>query len=446
MRGRFIPVKIGHALIVAAILVIYGFEAHARRHAMPLPAMRSDQAAYLQYAKQIRESGYTFVGDRNRMPVFPFLLSLIYRPGMSEQEFLTVAQSFNVNLTIILLLLLFLIWRRFFPYFYSIALLVATAFGVFIYRAGVVQVEPLFYFISFAAFLFLLRMLTAPTYLVALLGGATCGLAFLTKASALAALAIWGVIFLTQCFVSTRRSAGFHWRGLVRRLLLGALLITSFVLSVFPYIWTSRQRYGQFFYNVNSAHYMWCDSWPEALSYTDKLQNPAARAAALNELPSFKKYWRTHSSHQVLTRFLRGLESLSTRSIKAVGYYKFVAFLALVALVLIVKNQQRFWNWLVSVPAAAIFCFLFFGVYVMLYAWYGAVVTDSRFVLMLFLPFTFSASIVVCELARDRVIALGRLKYPAISVAAAALIALAFIDVAYNAARIVQARRLDEAA
>ena len=122
-QGGFIVV------IVLAILSVYGLEAQARREVIVTPANQGDQAAYLAYAKQMHDSGYTVVGRRNRMPVFPFLLSLIYRPGLSETQFLTRAQSFNINLSILILLLLFLIFRKSFRPFYALALLVMTAFG-----------------------------------------------------------------------------------------------------------------------------------------------------------------------------------------------------------------------------------------------------------------------------------------------------------------------------
>src|ERR1051325_8422756 len=83
------------AALVLAILAIYGCEAHARRQLMATPASLGDQGAYLAYAQQMSETNYTLTADRNRMPIFPFLLSLIYRPGESEVEFLTRAQSFN---------------------------------------------------------------------------------------------------------------------------------------------------------------------------------------------------------------------------------------------------------------------------------------------------------------------------------------------------------------
>ena len=101
------------ALIVLVILAIYGIEAHGRRHEKPAPATLGDQDAYLGYARHMYESNYTVTENRNRMPVYPFLLSLIYRPGMTEDEFLVRAQSFTVNLSIVLLLLLFFIFRKF---------------------------------------------------------------------------------------------------------------------------------------------------------------------------------------------------------------------------------------------------------------------------------------------------------------------------------------------
>src|SRR3954451_23835749 len=89
----------GIAALVLAILVIYALEAHARRQLMPTSASLGDQGAYLAYAQQMAESNYAVIGARNRMPIFPFLLSLIYRPGESEAQFLARAQAFNVNLS-----------------------------------------------------------------------------------------------------------------------------------------------------------------------------------------------------------------------------------------------------------------------------------------------------------------------------------------------------------
>src|SRR2546423_14913945 len=227
LRGR------GVILGVLAILTIYGFEAHARSRQKSSPAMLGDQDAYLGYARHLYESNYTVTEDRNRMPVYPFLLSLIYRPGMSEEEFLLRAQAFTVNLAIVLLAVLFLILRRFFPPWPALGLLATTAFGVFIYRAGKAQVELLFYFVSFCAFVLLLQLFVRPRWWLAALAGATTGLAHLTKASVLPALGIWAVVFGAGIIWAERPD---RWR----RLVLLAIVIAVFFAVVFPYIRTSK--------------------------------------------------------------------------------------------------------------------------------------------------------------------------------------------------------------
>jgi hypothetical protein len=424
------------ALLVIAILALYGFDAHKARARAPLQP-HADEAAYLEYAKHLRLSHYKYEGDRNRMPVYPFLLSRLYRVGMDDEELLIRARVFNVNLTILLLLALFLFFRKTFPPLYAIALLFATAFGVFIYRAGFVNVEPLFYFIAFIAFVLLVRMLVEPGFVLAIVAGIICGIAFLTKASALAALPIWVAMFLmpTRVFPGWR----FLLRPFVRRLALAGFLIASFLISVWPYIWTSKQHYGAFFYNVNSAHYMWCDSWPQALRYSEQLRTPKSRMAALERLPSAKSYFRTHSIPQAISRTADGLGSLSKRSLKAVGYYKFVLLLGLAAAILIVQHRNTFAGWIDRNLSAVVFVLLYLVAYALLYAWYGAVVTDSRFVLTLFLPSVFSLSIVIAKLGAEHTIALARREASLTTVVAWILIALALIDVAYNAVRMVQA-------
>jgi len=430
-RGGFIVV------IVVAILSVYGLEAQARREVIVPPANQGDQAAYLAYAKQMHDSGYTVVGRRNRMPVFPFLLSLIYRPGLSETQFLTRAQSFNINLSILILLLLFLIFRKFFPTFYALALLVMTAFGVFVYRSGLVQTEVLFYFLSFCSFLLLVRMLTAPRWWLAILSGAATAIAHLTKASILPALGLWAVVFLGQSFWEYRAQPDTRLPEALRRFGLLLLVIGTFGAVIFPYIRTSKQIFGHYFYNVNSTFYMWCDSWPEAVAFTKAYDNSrGGRDFPPDQVPSPVKYWREHSAAQVAYRLGHGLKTLATRSAKATGYYKFVLLFILTAAVLASRQRQLACRLIAENPFAAIFCFLFFFSYVFLYAWYDAIVSDSRFILSLFLPFVFVASTLVLGLGKDRTFALAGRRISFVELFAACLICLVLTDIAYNALRI----------
>ena len=307
---------------------------------------------YLHYAMRER---LRFVGYRNRMPIFPFLLSRLYRPGEGEADILARAQAFSVILSVALLLILAAIFRQYFSRLGSIALLVATAFGVFVYRVGTVHVEPLFFVVNFGAFVLLWQMLLTPRWWLALLAGVILGLAFLTKASALPAWPCWGAVFIAQSFGPRGTMTEPRGHYLLMRCALLMLLSATFLLVVWPYIWTSKQRYGQFFYNVNSAHYMWCDSWPEARAYLGRLQGPPVDNPAAPELPSFAKYWRQHTAGEMISRLLRGLLSLSKRGFKAVGYYKYTAVLGTIALVLSIRRRARTRELLARQPFAVIF-------------------------------------------------------------------------------------------
>ena len=422
--GRFFGRR---AIIVGllAILTVYAFEAYARNREHSSAGTLGDQSAYLGYARHLYESNYTVTEDRNRMPVYPFLLSLIYRPGMSEDEFLVRAQTFTVTLSILLLAFLFLIFRMFFPGWPALGLLAATAFGVFIYRAGRAQVEVLFYFVSFCAFVLLLQLFVRPRWWLALAAGATSGLAHLTKASVLPGLAIWAVVF----------AAGIIWgadRG--RRLATIALVLGSFLAVVFPYIQTSKRIYDSYFYNVNSTFVMWCDSSTEGYEFLNAHGDKDKwREVPPDERPSFRKYWREHSVAQMVRRIWKGTLDLATQNARAIGYYKFVLALLIAAVVLgrQRKRQAR------ALPAGnqfgAIFSVLFLGAYFLLYAWYDQIINDTRFVLSIFLPFVFVALLFVLRIGRDRTVSMAGRQLRFDQFVGALLLGLSMIDVLYNA-------------
>lgn len=426
----------GVALIVLLILTIYGFEAHARRRLLSTPASLGDQGAYLAHAQHMSESGYAYIAERNRMPVYPFLLSLIYRPDLNETQSLRRAQAFNVTLSILLLLLLFLIFRKFFPPFHAIALLCATAFGVLLYRAVNAQTEVLFYVISFCGFVLLLRMLIAPRWWLAALGGATMGLAHLTKASVLPALGVWVAVSLAQVICDFRARGEDGLRTAWSRLGMLLLVIVAFLAVVFPYIQTSKRIHGQYFYNVNSTFVMWCDSSAEAWEFLSAYGDKAKwRELPSDQIPSFSKYWREHSIAQMAYRLTHGLRRVATQNAMPIGYYKFVVAFVVAAGILWLRQRRRAGELLAEKPFAAAFCVLFFSVYLLLYGWYDAIVNDTRFILSIFLPFIFAASLFVLKMGKDRVVAIAGRRFPFAQFFAGLLICLALIDVLYNAAR-----------
>jgi hypothetical protein len=415
------------ALLVLLTLSLYGFEAHARRQENSADATLGDQSAYLAYARHFSESNSAVGEDRNRMPVYPFLLSLIYRPGMPESDFLVRAQAFTVNLSIVLLLFLFFIFRRFFPPLHSLALLAATAFGVFLYRSERAQVELLFYFISFSAFVLLLQMFVRPRWWLAVLAGAITGLAHLTKASVLPALVAWVVVFGVQILFHFRHDP---WR----RLAMLALVLAAFLAVVFPYIQTSKRIYGAYFYNVNSTFVMWCDSSTEGYEFLKAHGLKAEwRTLPPDQLPSMQKYWQEHSVAQIGRRIWHGSLDLATQNARAIGYYKFVIALLIAGAVLLARQRRRARELLAQNPGQTIFCALFFAGYFLLYAWYDAIINDSRFVLSIFLPFVFAGSLFVLRLGRGRVLSIARRQIPFEQFFPVLFSGLAAIDLLYNA-------------
>jgi len=410
-----------------AILTVYGFEAYARNREHSTPANLGDQSAYLGYARHLYESNYTVTEDRNRMPVYPFLLSLIYRPGMSEEEFLLRAQTFTVTLSILLLAILFLVFSRSFPPLPALGLLAAIAFGVFIYRAGKAQAEILYYFVSACAFVFLLRLFVRPSWRLAILAGATAGLAHLTKASILPGFAIWAGVFGVGIIWSARTE---RWR----RLVVLALVIGSFFAVIFPYIQTSKRIYDSWFYNVNSTFVMWCDSSTEAFEFLSAHGNKDQwREVPPEERPSLGKYWREHSVADIVHRIWKGSLDLATENARAIGYYKFVLALLIIAPVLWWQRSRLAREVFAEHRLAAIFCLLFFAAYFMLYAWYDKISNDARFVLSIFVPFVFAAAGLVLRLSRGRIVALAGRQFSFDQFLGGLFLGLAMIDVIYNA-------------
>ncbi len=106
----------------------------------------TDQDATMDYARKLAESGYTFGGDRNRMPVYPFLQSLFYRPGMTGEDFFVTGKYNNLVLSLVLLGLVGVILFRMFNGLHALVLLLIFAFTLFIFKAGYFQAELLILF------------------------------------------------------------------------------------------------------------------------------------------------------------------------------------------------------------------------------------------------------------------------------------------------------------
>jgi hypothetical protein len=370
-----------------------------------------DQDAYRTYTKQIVESNYQLIGDRNRMPIYPHIMSIFYHPPMSDDALFAVAKQVNTVISLVVLAVTLAILRHYLPWPDAIMAVLVAAFTVFVYKAPFFQAEVLFYGLNFVLFVLLCELVTRPRWFVAVLAGMVAGLAHLTKASVLPA--IWlglGCLILLgifQLFVAQRQ----HWavpaRSAVYATWLAAILfVVVFLIVVSPYIRTSNARFGQYFYNVNSTFYIWYDSWEEVKlgtrAHGDRIGWPDMPP---EQIPSLHKYLNDHTAAQILERVSQGLKSVWSMTVTSYGYAPFVLVYG-AASMLLLWQEWRFLSAQFSRQALvvlSIFVIGYFVGYLLLNAWYTRIAFGNRFVLALFLPLLFCFAWTIGYARRQRI-------------------------------------------
>lgn len=418
MRG-IQAVVIGIAFVALGLLYY-----HAANQHMELlnPAKGQDQGAYAGIVVKMYQSRYSYDGDRNRMPLYPFVQSLFYDPAMTEQELLTQGKRVNIILSLVILFFLFLIFRRHFPLHHSLNLLLLTAFSVYIFKAAYFQPELLFYALFFCSFLLLWRMLTDPTWQSGIAAGVMLGLAHLTKASVLPALGLFLLFFalkeVSRLYAGWkhRPAEPFQKRLAVARWGSLLLLLVVFTGIIYPYISKSKRVYGHYFYNVNSTFYMWYDSWEEAQQGTHAHGDRHGWPDMPPELiPSPAKYLREHTTAQILGRISDGARVVIERCMNSYGFFNYVLIYAGFALLLVALNLRRSIELVRKHLFLTLFLLSFFVVYFLLYAWYVPIDAGERFILSLFLPFMFTASTIIVQLSKGSSVKFRATRVPLLS-------------------------------
>lgn len=414
---------------MAGLVVFYVTAAteHARR--VNTSKARGDQTPCLQYAINLYANWHgkdpPILGDRNRMPLYPAFQALFYDPRLSDPEFFVVAKRRNIRLSLVLVLLLGAIFRWQLPRHIATNLTLIVAFGYFVFKAGYVQPELLFYFLFFVTFLascYLIGCRSAAARMVfAMLAGTFAALAHLTKAAMLPFV----VVLLTVCGVREiacflrewRRTAGTRAASL-RRLVQGAvtcsLVAACFLGVMYPYISNSKRVFGQYFYNVNSTFYVWYDGWPQAIRGTrahhDRTGWPSMPAG---RLPSMGTYLRTHSPRLIVTRIRGGFVDMLKQSYNTYWYFKYAVMYVVFAGVLLASNRPAAVE--VVRQNAALFGFLviYAAVYLLLTAFYRPVSSTgtARYLLTHVAPLMFVLSFLAARAPfRDTVWPVGAIE------------------------------------
>lgn len=398
--------KIAGLLIALGLIYLYWVGAMPNLQQVNTDPGQLDQSAYLRYARLLAESDQTYVGDRNRMPLYPFVLSFLYDDSRPRETIFTYSKYLNLTLSIIILIGLFFICRHYLSLPATILLIVITGFNTFMIMATYVQAEILFYFLNFCSFLLLNHLLIQPRPRRAMVAGVILGLAHLTKASVMVGLALYvGVAILQTGYLIYRaKDNPVNTDRLLYHLTTPLIVIFMFGLIIFPYIANSKQIYGHYFYNVNTTFYIWYDSWGEVRegtrAYGDREGWPTMPP---EKIPGPAKYLREHTGQQIVERILAGMMVIIKMALfSAYGYLKYL-LLYLTSCLLVMIIYWRHTGRLVREYAPLwLFNSLYFPTYFLLYAWYTPIAAGERFVLAQFLPLMFALSVILFRLYTEQ--------------------------------------------
>ncbi len=399
------------AALLAPLAFLYWEAASRHSRAVNTDRNATDQSAYLNYAGKMARSGYAHVGDRNRMPVYPFLLSLLHDPGAPEAESFERGKRFNATLSLLLLAALAVFLLRLFPPLAAFNLIVVAAFTVFVFKAAYVQCELLYYALGLVTFLLMCEALARPGWPGGLMAGGAAALTHLTKAAILPGVVLFllvvggrGVWRLARPEEASGRRPG------LRDLATAAAAATAFLLVLYPYIGTSKRVFGRWFYNVNTTFYMWYDTHEQVMTGTrlagDREGWPRLPA---DQIPGAGLYLREHGADAIARRMLDGLVRLRANAARSYGWARYLLLYAALAGAAAAIDPRRAWRILRERAGVALFAGLHLSAYALLYAWISATNSGvTRLTLQQFLPLLISLAAVAAALDRPVAAVRGR--------------------------------------
>jgi hypothetical protein len=370
----------------------------------------TDQGNYLQFAETARLRNFNYTGDQNRMPLYPFLQGLFYQPGMSDQAFFDQGKLRNIFLSLALLVVMYLLFHHYLGRWIGPLLTGIIAFSIYIFKAPYFQVEILYYFLAFLGFVLALEMLAHPSWKLGIAAGIVFGLAHLAKASVLPGMLLFGAVFavrlLIQLLPRIKDSATRLEKlaPLGRQLFAGALVFVFFILVVFPYINAMKQRFGHYFYNVNTTFYVWFDTNPEAFQAEAKYHFAEQWPFQLSpdQLPSLRNYLRQHTLAQIGDRFFAGLSEQIGNVLLPFSVTNYqMSYLAILCLVFLADLRYSL-RLIRSYPYQVAFSVFYFLGYLAAFAWYSPIAPERRFIYGLYIPFMFAVFCALRALASSQ--------------------------------------------
>jgi len=398
-------------LITSLIILAITYYQAARIHSneVNIDSTVSDQSAYMSFIKEARRLNFNYTGDHNRMPLYPFLQALFYSPDMDDLELFEQGKQYNLILSLVLLVCLFIVLLRLFGLFRASLLILIIGFTLFIFKAPYVQAEILYYSLSALGFVLMLVMFSRPTWLRSIATGIIVGLAYLTKGTILSSLPLFALLYgIDLLLFAVKKKINKNKEPIkiiARRSAYLLVVLVMFAAIIFPYAQALKQRFGHYFYNVNTSFYIWYDDWAEVEVEEAKhqfvMQWPAHLAD--DELPSLRNYLRDHTWEQIADRFGSGVQTqyknIFLKSFSVTNYW--ISYL-LILLLGILINFDSFRKFVKSNPIPFTFVILYFVGYLFAFAWYCPIACGRRFAYALYIPFLISIFLVMRELVKNQ--------------------------------------------
>jgi hypothetical protein len=364
----------------------------------------------LEIAEGAYQTDFQYKGDRNRTPLFPYLLAVFYQPEMTGLDFFRRSQQVNIYLSLILLIGVFLITRKFIPTGQSVLLTLIAAVSLFVYKAGYVQPELLFYFLNYVSFVLMGWMLVKPSLWLAAATGLALALAYLAKASILPALVLFLIVYIVQQFLLWKKDSLIKHDpsanpGLLRyRASSVVLMVLVFLTLLSPYLLENKRIFGSYFYNVNTTFYAWYDSWEQAAEGTKAHgDNQGWPDMPPDQIPSMEKYLSEHTPQQIYSRFISGFQSEFTILRKPYGLFNYPAIYSIVLLVFFLYNIRLSLKLSRRYIFLLTFALAYFGGYMVSFAWFAPITNFyvGRLIYGLYLPYLFCMFVALNQIVKE---------------------------------------------
>ncbi len=266
----------------------------------------NDQRTYMKAGLSLRETHYTCLLSRMRMPLYMYAMSTIATPFEDPETLFKRAKVFNVLYSLLLLGALFFGLRKWLGGWLALVFTLLATGQFYVFKAAYVQPELTLATVIVITCFWAVQTLQKPTWKNALITGLLLCLWFLTKASAQIALGLFGAMLgVKWLFAGKGQRMPYITAGLIT--------LAAYLLPMSPYLWTSYKVFGDPFYNVQSKYYMWGEDvddkhWLQSLSLDYSLNN--LKPGDKEKLPSPAKYWKEHTKTEIVTRLERGIEMM----------------------------------------------------------------------------------------------------------------------------------------